>query len=103
MVHRIITEAEARAVLASEEADRLPFQFVNAIGVAEIHSFLAERHKKGGDHFTANMLRAWAGEAEFQLGEGNPPTIELKSWDTVSGHTETFTVSAAGVEWAIDD
>lgn len=71
---------------------------VNAIGIAEIAAFLAEHHKLGGDHFTPNMLRAWAADAEFQLGEGNSPTIEIKSYDSVSGRTETFTVSDAGVD-----
>ena len=71
---------------------------INSIGTAEIHAFLAARHKLGGDHFTPDMLRAWAQDAEFQLGEGNSATIEIKSWDAVSGHTETFTVSDAGID-----
>jgi len=71
---------------------------INDAGIAEIHDFLTERHKLGGDHFTPEMLRAWASEAEFQLSEGNPATIELKSWETISGHTETYTVSDAGVD-----
>ena len=44
------------------------------------------------------MLRAWAADAEFQLAEGNSATIEIKSWDTLSGHTETFAVSDAGID-----
>lgn len=73
---------------------------INAIGIKEIHQFLADHHKKGGDHFSADMLRAWAADAEFQLDEGNTPTIEIKSWDSVSGHTESFTVSDEGCAWA---
>ena len=71
---------------------------INATGLAEIQAFLAAYHKKGGDHFTKDMLRAWADDAEFQLSEGNGADIEIKSWDAVSGHTETFTVSDAGID-----
>ncbi len=71
---------------------------INAAGVAEIHAFLAARHKLGGDHFTPDMLHAWAADAEFQLAEGNSPTIEIKSWEAASGHTETFTVSDTGID-----
>jgi hypothetical protein len=41
-----------------------------------IDAFLASHHKKGGDHFTADMLRAWAADAGFPMDEGNTPTIE---------------------------
>lgn len=71
---------------------------VNEKGLAEIAAFLAANHKLGGDHFTRDMLRAWAADAEFQLAEGNSATIEIKSWDALSCHTETFTVSDAGLD-----
>lgn len=71
---------------------------INNTGIAEIAGFLAAHHKLGGGHFSPEMLRGWAAEAEFQLGEGNPPSIEIKSWDSISGHTEEFTVSDAGVD-----
>ena len=71
---------------------------INSIGIAEIQAFLTARHKLGGDHFTPAMLCAWAKDAEFQLGEGNSATIEIKSREAVSGHTETFTVSDAGID-----
>lgn len=32
---------------------------VNEKGLSEIHQFLADNHKKGGDHFNEEMLRAW--------------------------------------------
>lgn len=70
---------------------------INSIGIQEIHSFLTENHKLGGEHFTTAMLRAWAADAEFSLAEGNDAGIELKSWDSVYGRTQKFTVSDAGV------
>ena len=71
---------------------------VNEQGLNEIKEFLAANHKKGGDNFNRSMLIAWAADAEFQLSEGNDASIEIKSWDTVSGHTETFTISDAGLD-----
>ncbi len=71
---------------------------INAAGLAEIAAFLAANHKLGDGHFTSDMLRAWAADAEFQMGEGNTPSIEIKSHDSVSGHTEEFTVSPAGID-----
>lgn len=74
-----------------------PFS-VNAQGKKEILGFLAANHKKGGDHFTDEMLNAWAADAEFQLNEGNDASIEIQSFDAVSGHTETYTISQAGLD-----
>jgi hypothetical protein len=70
---------------------------INTIGIQEIESFLAFHHKKG-HHFSQEQLRAWAADAEFQMDEGNTPTIEIPAWDSQSGHTETFTISDAGVD-----
>ena len=70
----------------------------NGKGLAEIQAFLAEKHKLGGDHLDRSMLQAWAQDAEFQLGEGNPASIEIRSFDAVSGHTENFTISPEGVD-----
>ena len=77
---------------------QVAIQSINSIGIQEIHAFLSECHKLGGDHFTPAMLLAWAQDAEFQMSEGNSPTVEIKSWDAVSGHTEICTVSAAGID-----
>jgi hypothetical protein len=71
---------------------------VNQHGLNEIKQFLAENHKKGGDHFDRAMLLAWAADAEFQLAEGNPATIEIKSFDSIHGRTQEFTISDAGLD-----
>ena len=72
---------------------------VNDNGMTQIHQFLAEHHKNGGDHFDRDMVRAWAADAEFQLSEGNPASIEIPARDAVSGHAETFTISAEGLDF----
>lgn len=70
---------------------------INKIGKQEIREFLAANHKLGGEHFTDSMINAWAADAEFQMAEGNPPSVEIRSWDSVTGRTVEFTVSDKGV------
>lgn len=76
----------------------MKIQMVNASGLNQIRDFLSENHKYGGDHFSSSMLKAYAEEAEFQLSEGNAPFIELRAAETVSGHTEQFTISEEGLD-----
>jgi len=71
---------------------------VNENGIEQIRYFLAENHKLGGEHFTPDMLLAWAKDAEFSLSEGNPAIIEIASWDSIHGRTQTFTISDAGLD-----
>lgn len=81
---------------------------INAAGIEEIRAFLLANHIKpelyeGTDSATMGMLRAWAAEAEFSLGEGNDAGIELKARDSIHGRTQTFTVSAVGVDSTEDE
>lgn len=73
--------------------------YVNQDGIKEIHSFLASNHKLGGDHFDEKMLQAWAQDAEFNLSDGNPAMIEIRAFDSVSGHVETYTISQNGIDY----
>lgn len=78
---------------------------INASGIEEIRAFLMDNYKnpelfEGTDSITMDLLRAWAKDAEFSLSEGNDAGIELKSWDSIHGRTQTFTVSASGVDSA---
>lgn len=69
---------------------------VNKQGLNEIRDFLSVNHIKGGDHFTNEMLSAWAADAEYQASEGNPPTIEIKASESVNGYTQEYQISSAG-------
>ena len=71
---------------------------VNAVGLAEIAAFLAENHKLGGEHFTPDMVRAWAVDAEFSMAEGNGAVIELTARDSMRGVTQTFEISVSGLD-----
>lgn len=63
---------------------------INEKGLAAIAKWLAEKHKRPKDVvFRVNM---WAEEAEQSMLNGNPPLIEIRAWDAVSGHTECFRV-----------
>lgn len=71
---------------------------VNERGLEEIKEFLTANHKKGGDHFAHDMLRAWAADAEFQLAEGNPATIEIGAKDCIHGYSMEYCISDAGLD-----
>lgn len=74
---------------------------VNANGIAQIAAWLLENHKTG-ERISQDpeMLRAWAADAEFSLSEGNDAGIEIRSSDSIHGRTQTFTVSADGLDYA---
>ena len=72
---------------------------VNANGIAQIAKFLLENAKRGKDiTVTPSMLRAWADQAEFSLSEGNDAFIELRSFESIHGRTQTFTISDEGLD-----
>ncbi len=71
---------------------------INAQGLAEICEFLAENHKLNGDHFDDSMIRAWARDAEFQIGEGNSATIEIGRANSITGNPICYTISDAGLD-----
>ena len=69
---------------------------VNEQGLNEIKEFLAANHVNGD--FPRSDLVAWAADAELQLGEGNPATIEIPARNSVHGRTQEFTISDAGLD-----
>ncbi|HEX9391469.1 MAG TPA: hypothetical protein VF928_09180 [Usitatibacteraceae bacterium] len=72
---------------------------VNQIGRQEIAAFLLANHKKGESiHDVKSCIDAWVEDAEFHLAQGNQASIEIRSWDAVSGRTENFEISDAGLD-----
>ena len=74
---------------------------VNEYGRMEIKEFLQNNHKYFiNREISCNdtMLYAWTEDAEFQMQEGNTPTIEIPGYQSTKGYTVTFTVSEKGVE-----
>jgi hypothetical protein len=72
---------------------------VNENGLAQIAKFLSENTSK---QFTLEAdraaLNAWAADAEFQMGNGNPPCIEISSAASIHGYTQEFEISAEGID-----
>lgn len=81
---------------------QIELKSVNTAGLEEIRAFLVQHHRRGED-MTDDMIRAWARDAEFQMGEGNPPTIEIRAWDSLSGAAVEFRVSPAGIDTELVD
>lgn len=77
---------------------------VNERGLREIRALLSKRHKlfRGCLHIERSVLNAWADDAEFQLAQGNPASIEIRAYDSVSGHIEEYTITDAGLHWEDD-
>jgi len=71
---------------------------INKIGLSLISKFLHERHVLGFQGFSDGMVLAWGAEAEERLNEGQPPVIELKSWQSVVRNTESFEVPDEGFD-----
>ena len=76
---------------------------INEIGIEEIRTFLIKNHKDGAYYFSSDRvtelaLSAWADDADSSLAAGGDAIIELKQRDSVSGRTQTYTISAAGID-----
>ncbi len=72
---------------------------VNQKGLQEIQEFL-RKTLAGYENrtFSTDELLAWAYEAEFQLREGNPASIEIKHYSSEGGYTRQFTISDEGLD-----
>jgi len=76
------------------------YQVINQQGYGEILDFLRKNHRfcQDNDFFDKKMLDAWATDAEFQLAEGNPPTIEIPAHYAVCGRAIELRISDEGVD-----
>jgi len=71
---------------------------VNAVGMEQVSAALSKLHKLDISHFNFAMLHAWAAEAEQSFENDGVASFEIKSRDSVSGHTELVTISADGLD-----
>jgi len=82
------------------------YKIVNESGLIEIQKILQKHHKNFLNctdeefltSYSKNLLHAWAEKVESQLSEGNPPCFEIVNWDSVTGQTQTFELSADSLE-----
>jgi hypothetical protein len=72
---------------------------VNENGLAQIAKFLSENTSKQFSLEADRVaLNAWAADAEFQMGEGNPPCIEISASASIHGRAQEFEISAIGID-----
>lgn len=73
-------------------------KIVNENGIEQIAEFLRNTHKQGNKIVNDNdMLAAWIVDAEYSLCQHDIAQLEVKCWDSATGHTEVFTVSDEGI------
>lgn len=75
---------------------------INETGLTEIRDFLRQYHKTG-DQMTADMIVAWAADAERHANDGNGASIEIRPWDSWRGRAEILDISPAGFDVEPDD
>lgn len=71
---------------------------LNDAGMQQLRQFLANNLKLRPEVELDEVLGAWAQEAEQSLNAGNPAIVELKNWESLDGHTQTFEITDAGVD-----
>ena len=91
-----ISFEEALEAIESEELEISLYKEVNEAGAQEIINFLKANHKRGAA-LTDDQVKAWVEDAEFQLAEGNAPTVEIAAAHSAKGYAVTYTVSDDGV------
>lgn len=71
---------------------------INTKGLIQIHQALGQHHKLGADHFTPNMLNAWAQEAEDSFNNGNGCCFEIRGFDSNTGAPVIVTIAEDGYD-----
>lgn len=100
MTARTISAAEARAILANEDAESLPFRIINDAGRAAVAQFVSAAAAEPELH----SLDAWYTDAEDaanQAGEG-AVIIEMSGRHTSSGNPRTLEMDDAHFEWVVN-
>lgn len=96
----IITAAEAAAIIADENAERLPYRVLNASGRATLAAWLDSTASGPQD------IDAWIADAERAAGSvlpGEAVIIEMGGASTRSGRPETMVVPDSGFDWTLCD
>lgn len=96
---KILTEEEAVKIIESG-ADRLPYRLLNVDGVRLISRWVRQTAK------TEQRISAWFNEAEgvaYNSLLGETIILEMRSFDTVSGHTETLIIPPNCFDWVIGE
>jgi hypothetical protein len=99
MSYRTITADEAKAIVADDSADNLPFQILTVAGKNKVAEW-AHAHSKRG---ILNMEPIYA-EAEQSANDAAPGetiTLELRAIDSATGRPESLRLEATDFEWQV--
>lgn len=102
MNKRTISAAEARAILANDEADSLPFRIINDAGRSAVAQFVNTAAAEPERH----SLNAWYADAEQaanDAGEGEAIVIEMGRLHTVSRNPCTLELADSDFDWIVND
>lgn len=72
-------------------------RYLNENGEAQVRDFILA-HRKNIDYLMHSERLAYSNDVDFQLAEGNPPTVEIPALYSRSGVPVTYTVTAEGVD-----
>lgn len=71
---------------------------INTNGLQQIKNALGQFHKLGADHFTEDMLHAWAADVEQSFDNGNGAAFEIRSFDSITGRPEVVFITPDGYD-----
>lgn len=97
---RALTAAQALVIIADESAEFLPFRIINESGKTAVREWLIAVAK------TENNDQAWFADAEQAANNAAPGEtiiIEMRSFDTNTGRTETLRLDDSDFEWTISE
>ena len=96
---RQITESEAIQIISSEP-EYFPFRSINENGKKVVSEWVFKNAKR------EQNIAAWLDDAEDTANNsiaGEAIIIEMKSYNTISGHTETLIIPADCFDWMINE
>lgn len=71
---------------------------INQNGLQQIHDALGKYHKLGYDHFTPEMLSAWAADVEDNYSNCGNAEFEIRSHDTKAGSPVIIAINPDGYD-----
>lgn len=99
-IPRMLTDAEAASIITDESAEFLPIRIINESGKTAVREWLITVAK------TENNDEAWFTDAEQAANNtapGETIIIEMRSFDTNTGRTETLRLNDSDFEWTISE
>jgi hypothetical protein len=99
MSYKTITADEAKAIMADDSADNLPFQILTVAGANKVAEWAYAHYKRG----IINMEPFYA-EAEQSANDATPGeavTIEIRGFDSITGRPEVLHLEDSDFEWQV--